>query len=192
MSAHALCQFVLRTVHCCAPARRQCVGACLLVSYVVGTVGLPAPLAGPGKSCHHGVAGSHACCCSASSILAGTCCCSKPVVQRSCCSEKTAQHSVRTMLRESVKTATHSCCTKTESSKSVPSQDSSENELRVSGCPCGPGAPDASFVCADPRLATEPVIVSGPVRVEAGPAVESISAPGGALEPLTPPPRVVA
>ena len=192
MSVHALIEVMLRAVHRCAPARRQCIGACLLISYVVGTVGLPAPLAGPGGSCQQGAGGSHACCCSAASILAGTCCCSKPVVQRSCCSEKPARPSVRTVLRESAKPAAGSCCTKSESSSSVQSRETGDNELRVSGCPCGPGAPDAGFVCADPRLAAEPVIVSGAVREEAGPAVQSDSAPGGALEPLTPPPRAIA
>lgn len=192
MSAHALCQFLLRAVHCCAPARRQCIGACMLVSYIGGTVGLPAPLAGPRGSCQHGAGGSRACCCSAASILAATCCCSQPVVQRSCCSQKPVRPTVRTVLRESAKPAAGSCCTKSESSRSVQNRETSDNELRVSGCPCGPGAPDASFVCADPRLATEPVSVSGSVREQADPAVESVSAPGGALEPLTPPPRAIA
>lgn len=192
MSVHALIEVLLRAVHCCAPARRQCIGACLLVSYVAGAVGLPVPLAGPGGSGRQGSGGSHACCCSAASILAGTCCCSKPVVQQSCCSEKPARPSVRTVLRESVKPTAGSCCTKSESSRPVHSRGDGDNELRVSGCPCGPGAPDAGFVCADPRLVTEPVIVSGAVCAEAGPAVESVSAPGGALEPLTPPPRATA
>lgn len=44
MTVHALIEVLLRAVHCCAPARRQCIGACLLLSYVVGTVGVPAPL----------------------------------------------------------------------------------------------------------------------------------------------------
>jgi hypothetical protein len=191
MSVRALIEVLLRAVHCRAPARRQCIGACLLVSYVVGSVGVPAPLAGPGGSCQYGSGGAHACCCSAASILAGTCCCSKPVVQRSCCSQKTAAESESALLKESTKSAARSCCSKTSAPTAVPTQDSSDNELRVSGCPCGPGAPDATFVCADPRLPNEPVIVSGFVRVEAGPVIESVSAPGGALEPLTPPPRAI-
>lgn len=193
MSARPVFLKLLLATRRCAPTRRQCLGACLLVSYVVGTVGLPAPLAGPGGSCQHGAGGSGACCCTVSSILAGTCCCSKPVAPQTCCSDKSARPSVKAVVRESVQSATTAaCCSKSTTSIATTVQTEQDSELRVSGCPCGPGAPAASFICADPRLAIEPVTVVGSLQFATGPALQSFIAPRNVLEPLTPPPRALA
>lgn len=190
MSAQTATRELLRAIRRIAPARRRWVGACVLVSYVIGTIGLPAPLAGAAKGCQHGTGGALACCCTAASILAGACCCHQPAAKPSCCQPKSAAPSVSTVLRASSSaTSGHSCCSKSTQSRSERDGESQDSEIRVSGCPCGPGAPDASLVCADPRLAPEPTVVSGAVRVEAGQQIQSMLAPTGTLEPQTPPPR---
>ena len=161
---------------------RRCIGACLLLCYVVGTVGLPAPSLGA-------IAANGGCRCSPASVLAGTCCCSHPgvKVQRSCCVDKGDGSRVRADLSESAKRVARSCCQPKLTASAL--QKSGNNELRVCACPCGPDAPDASVACTDPRLPAASTTLTIELPIAARLSIASDSAPSGTLEPQIRPPR---
>ncbi|MBL8849036.1 MAG: hypothetical protein JNG89_05105 [Planctomycetaceae bacterium] len=159
---------------------RRCISACVLLCYVAGTVGLPAPSLGA-------IAANGACRCSPASVLAGTCCCHNPGATRSCCADKSARPFVRPVLQESGKSSARSCCQPKATTASTTHDD--KNELRVSTCPCGPTAPDGSLMCTDPRLPIAATLLSIELPVGEKLPIASLSAPRGALEPQTPPPK---
>lgn len=85
-----------------------------------------------------------------------------------------------------------SCCSRRGASqtKNEPNDRPEEPGLRVTSCPCGPGAPDGGLICADPRLPAEQTRLLAPAPTGARPRVESLIVECGTLEPQTPPPRV--
>lgn len=167
---------------------RRLTGLCLVWCYIVGTVGLPLP--GVGGSCRSPSGGGEVCRCSVASVLAGTCCCRSHAARRTCCEARAAAPAARSVPHEITKSAVpRTCCSSRNAASDGKGQDSSRNELRVSGCPCGPGAPDAGFICVDPRLPPSAISLTIDFRVVSHLPITSASAPSGTLEPQTPPPR---
>ncbi|MFO1096022.1 MAG: hypothetical protein U0992_22355 [Planctomycetaceae bacterium] len=168
---------------------RRCIAAGVLLSYLAGMIGLPMPLAAA-----RGIVlarTGHNCCCPSASVLAGTCCCRQGGLTRSCCAGKASEAPVAVVVRDTPKTdPVRSCCQSKKPAKPRSEREQPRNnELQFSVCPCGSAGPDASLICADPRLP----MTSNWLPAESGPAgrvhIESASAPSGTLEPQTPPPR---
>ena len=167
-------------------------GACLLFCYVAGTVGLPMPVgvAGAGGACLHGASVSGVCHCSAESILAGQCCCHRQAIASACCAHKgESPAEPHTLSETATPKVAGSCCRQMTSKQGRPADRSGEQLERLTRCPCGPGSADSSLVCTDPRLPTPGIALTGAPQIVGFVVNEPTLAPGGALEPLTPPPR---